>query len=509
MMRRLLDLPLLVILLGLAGLAMFLPAAHAVILRDHGVGRAFFYTGFLVIVFAAMLALAQGRAGPANVARNQLVSMALAYVMLPPVLALPLIQAAAGGASLGSATFEMLSAFTMTGAVILEGVLAPSVQLWRSLVGWLGGLFTLVMVFSILVPLNLGGVEVENGRIPGRAAAATQQITRIADPSERMQRYAAGIFPLYTGMTLVLWIGLTMTGQDSFLALCHAMGTLSTSGISPFGAGFDATRGGWLAEALIAVCLIFALTRRPWLRYLGQRRQMDLQHDPEVRLGFGILALFVGLLFLTGLYHAPHERGSLDLVAALQGLWALSFTLLSFVTTTGYTSVHWETFLQWSGQPAPDLVLWSLALIGGGVATTAGGVKLLRVASLLRFGQEELDLVIHPNAVARSRAAENTSREATQQGTALAWVFFLIFSVTIGVTTGLLTLGLVPFEEALVLAMAALSNTGPLVDHSGGIPTGFAGQSTWAQAVLGVAMVVGRLETLAILAILLPESFRR
>ena len=40
MMRRLLDLPLLVLLLGMAGLAMFLPAGHAFVPRDHALAMA-------------------------------------------------------------------------------------------------------------------------------------------------------------------------------------------------------------------------------------------------------------------------------------------------------------------------------------------------------------------------------------------------------------------------------------------------------------------------------------
>lgn len=509
MMRRILDLPLLVLLLGLAGLAMFLPAGHAFVLRDHALARSFVYMALLVLIFAGMLGLARANAAPRNVVRNHLVSLALAYVLLPPVLALPLIQRTAGGAEFGPAMFEMLSAFTTTGAPVLEGPLKPSVQLWRSLVGWLGGLFALVMVFSVLAPLNLGGIEVETGRIPGRANPATQQITRVADPSERMARFAAGIFPIYLGLTLVLWTVLFMARENGFVALCHAMGVMSTSGISPLPGGTTAGQGGWLAEAAMAVFLILALSRRPLLRMLGQGGTTPLLRDPELGLASVVLALAVAVLFVIGLIGSMTGAQAHGFIDAFRALWALIFTALSFLTTTGYTSTGWAHFMDWSGIGAPDTLLWALAIIGGGVATTAGGVKLLRVQALLRFTEQELDRVIHPSAVPRSRASDAHSRQAMTQGASMAWVFFMIFGLSIFVFVAALTALGLEFDESLVLTLSALTTTGPLVEHSGGIAASYGGQSGLVQVVLGLAMVVGRLEALAILAILLPENLRR
>ena len=53
-MQRLRELPPLVLLMALAGAAMLLPAAHAEMLRDHRVARAFVYAAVMVWVLAAM-----------------------------------------------------------------------------------------------------------------------------------------------------------------------------------------------------------------------------------------------------------------------------------------------------------------------------------------------------------------------------------------------------------------------------------------------------------------------
>jgi trk system potassium uptake protein TrkH len=509
MLRRLLDLPLLVILIGLAGLAMLVPAGHAFAFRNHELARSFVYMALLVLIFAGMLGLARANSVPRNVARNHLISLAFAYAILPPILALPLVQRAAGGADFTAAMFEMLSAFTTTGAPVLAGPLDPSVHLWRALVGWLGGLFALVMVFSVLAPLNLGGVEVETGRIPGRASPAMQQITRIADPSERMARFAAGIFPFYSGLTLLLWGVLVMAGESGFVALCHAMGVISTSGISPLPGGTAEGQGGFLAEAAMALVLVMALSRRPLLRLLRQGGTVQIWRDPELGLAGIIIGVVVLGLFLLGLYGTLTGLQDHGFLQAIGVLWALVFTCLSFLTTAGYVSSFWELWPGWSGLTSPDLLLWALAIVGGGVATTAGGVKLMRVYALLRFGEQELDRVIHPSAVARSRGNATISRAASVQGASMAWVFFMIFGLSIAAFVAALTVLGVSFEESLVLTLSALTTTGPLVQQSGGIDASYGGQSGLVQVVLGLAMVVGRLEALAILAILLPENLRR
>ena len=58
MLARLWELPLLVLLMGITALSMWLPASHAVILRDHETARAFFYSGFILLVLTTMIGIA-------------------------------------------------------------------------------------------------------------------------------------------------------------------------------------------------------------------------------------------------------------------------------------------------------------------------------------------------------------------------------------------------------------------------------------------------------------------
>jgi trk system potassium uptake protein TrkH len=187
-------------------------------------------------------------------------------------------------------------------------------------------------------------------------------------------------------------------------------------------------------------------------------------------------------------------------------LWGAFFTVLSFLTTTGFESVGWSDARIWSGLDAPGLILLGLAMMGGGVATTAGGVKLLRIYALYKLGRRELDRLAEPSSVGGGGAA---ARQLRGEGAFLAFVFFMLFALSIGgLNLALGALG-VPFEQALVLSVAALTTTGPMAEVTRIADGGWSALSDGAKAVLAAGMILGRMETLALLAFLLPAAWRR
>lgn len=504
--ERMLATPLLVVLSALSGVAMFLPAAHATLSRLHQTAQAFFYSGLLVLIVSGMVWIATSNWQPRNVARSQLASLVGAYALMPVIFALPVAQAVPDTSFL-NAWFEMVSSFTTTGASLYDtpGRLAPSLHLWRATVGWLGGLFILVTATAILAPMNLGGVEVMSGRAPGRGTDGLGQITRVADPSQRFLRYALLLFPIYSGLTLLLWLLLMIAGEVNLLALIHAMGTLSTSGIGMTG-DLSGLRTGLWGEMLIVLFLMLAITRRFLPGTQFALMQGPLRRDPEVRLAVILIVTTTAVLFFRHFIGAIEVESTDDAASAFRALWGTFFMAVSFLTTTGYASGEWAAARSWSGLASPGLVLLGLAIIGGGVATTAGGVKLLRVYALFRHGERELEKLIHPSSIGGQGPQ---ARRMRREGAYFAWLFFMLFALSIAVGTAVLSLIGLQFEDALVLTLAALSTTGQLADLAGAAPIRFADLSAVAKVFLAVVMVVGRLETLALLALLAPSSWQR
>lgn len=505
MLRRLTQLPLLVILLGITGLVCWLPAAHATLLHDPRTAQAFFYSGLVIMVLTVMLALATASWTPPNAARSHLAALVGAYLVLPLAMALPVVQAVPD-TSFGNAWFEMLSSFTTTGATGYEPErLPPSVHLWRALAGWFGGFFILLAAYAILAPMNLGGTEVISGRVPARVLGGAQ-IARVTEPSERITRYAMEIFPVYAGLTMLLWLGLLIAGEEGLVALSHAMGTLSTSGISA-AHGPDDSGIFILDEALILVFMVFAVTRRA-LPFTGLAdRSLPLRRDPELRMALLFVAMAPLLLLMHHWLFALAVSSEIDVLSGIAStLWGALFTAASFLTTTGYESAHWGQAQLWSGLKAPGMMLLGLAILGGGVATTAGGVKLLRIYALFRHSDGVLERVVHPSSVNGKGAS---ALQLRGQGVYMAWVFFMLFAMSIAAVTLALSMTGLDFQRGLILAIAALTTTGPLADVVQTRPIPYGPLSAEVKLVLGAAMIVGRLETLALIALLAPGGWRR
>ncbi len=390
LVNKLLKLPLLVILMGIGVLAMLVPATYGWFAGEHYESRVFFYGAILFGFLTSFLAMAMADMPRSSRPRRHLLALLGLFVLLPLMLAVPFHQAVRNTSFL-NAYFEMVSALTTTGATLFDTPdrLADTAHLWRALVGWMGGLFIWVGAIAILAPMALGGFEVRARfgarQDVGRFGAGLTQITKVADLSQRIRAYGVRLFPVYLGLTAALWIGLIVAGDSAFVALCHAMSTLATSGISPVG-GLSGGNAGLAGEVIIVVFFIFAISRLSFASDMQADDLRNLLGDGEIRMALAILLVVPAFLFLRHWIGAYEVDEEMNLLAGLASLWGAVFTVLSFLTTTGFESASWAASRDWSGLQTPGLILMGLALIGGGVATTAGGAKLMRVYALTCMG---------------------------------------------------------------------------------------------------------------------------
>ncbi|MGG7565611.1 potassium transporter TrkG [Rhodovulum sp. DZ06] len=503
--------PLILWFIGALGALMLVPALFAAVERDWAAARMFLYSGIFTLAACAIVGVAMRR--PSRefaAARGELLTFAGVFALAPVAAAIPMALA---HPPLGAfaAYFEAVSSLTTTGATMIPRPEAapPALHLWRAMLGWIGGLATLVAVAAVLVPRGL--VEMPDGPTPddGRTPGSGARLIALDRGDARVRRALGRIAPLYAGLTLLLTVLLLAGagGGEGFLALSHAMGVISTSGITA--ASSEMGLGGRWAEAAALVFMVLGASRLPWRR--GQRGVPALEAaraDPELRL------LGLTVLMATAWLFGRHWIGALELSggeeegigAALAALWGTVATVVSFATTTGYVSADWVGAQNWSGLDTPTLLLLGLAGLGGGVASTAGGVKLFRAFALFQHARVELTHRAHPHAVERPRRPGGRLANETVTN---ALVFTMLFLAALSVALTALTMTGMSFDRALTAAIAALANTGPAFPLVTGDPAAYAKLNDGALGVLCAVMVLGRIEVLALIALANPTWWRR
>lgn len=376
--------------------------------QSRGFPRSFLYASILFFALTVFIAIATANYKKPQL-RGYVISLVAAFLLLPLMLAVPMYESVPEMTFL-EAWFETVSSLTTTGATLYDVPtdVPQTLHLWRALLGWMGGLLMWVAAISIFAPLNIGGFEVRALRGGSASDKSLTQIGRVSDPSERIIRFGAKLVPLYSALTALLWLCLVAAGETPFVAVCHAMSILATSGISPVG-GMTYAQSGFLGELVIFAFFTFALSRVAFSRGLTGVQTGPLHRDKEFRMGVQLILLATLVLFLRHGVVAFDDGTNNELGAGLRAMWGALFTITSFMTTTGFESAEWATTRDWSGLGTPGLLLVGLALIGGGVATTAGGIKLLRIYALWKHGQREIERLVHPSSVGERAARRGRS----------------------------------------------------------------------------------------------------
>jgi trk system potassium uptake protein TrkH len=133
--------------------------------------------------------------------------------------------------SFTDAFFEMMSGYTTSGATILTDieVLPHGLLFWRSETHLLGGMgfLTLTVIF---LPHGMGGLRIFRAESsPGQVITKEKFHSRNRDTMVRL-------WIIYVVLNLAQIILLCLGGMSLFDSLCHAFGTVSTSGYSPWNA---------------------------------------------------------------------------------------------------------------------------------------------------------------------------------------------------------------------------------------------------------------------------------
>ena len=485
-------LPIFIILLIATAVMMFVPSIFGLISKDFGAARSFFYYGLLILLISIFLAFASLNRGKSSPMRSQLLIVILSFPILPIIFVLPLIKLLPN-LTISTLYFEMVSAFTTTGLTELFAIkgVTKTVLLWQVLVGWLGGLFIWTLYFSIFLPLGLSNIAL-------RSSERLNSDVRSIDPKEQhhseifISSFVA-IFVPYFILTIILWIVLKLLGASTFDSMSHAMSTMATSGISPYGSLHS--EASQFRFIFICLFLLFAVFSNSYKFFNLRDMQTVVLNNTEFHTAIKLILISALFLFFMTLSNSYNLYESLKLL--LQSI----FITVSFLTTTGW-------FIDSAIDLSNDtviIVLIILTVIGGGIGSTAGGLKLLRFFILKNHLFSETAKMVYPSQVRIS-----TSRMSFNSSAVLkVWVFTMIFLIAIALICSLLTFSGITFRNAIFLSVSVLCNNGPL--YSTVIePLGlYANINNFTKFILILGMILGRIEILVIFALINLEFWRK
>ena len=385
-----------------------------------------------------------------------------------------------------SALFETISAMTTTGGTVLVGLdHAPqSVNLWRHLLQWLGGLGIIVLAVAILPLLGVGGMQLYRAEMPGPMKEA--RITaRIADT-------AKALYLVYAGATAACALALWLAGMSPFDAICHAFSTVSLGGFSTRDANIAAYNS--IAIEIVMVAFMFVGAINFATHYLAWRGTTWRAYRADAEAPAILVVVFASFMAVAVYLYASGTYGSF--ATALRYAF---FNVVSVGLGSGFASVDytlWPVLL-----PHFLLLLSSFCASSG---STGSGLKMVRALILAKQAFRELHKLLHPHAAEQVKVGEvPVSNKVVFSVLAF---FFLYLASIVGVALMLLATGM-DLNHALSASLACINNLGPGLGVIG--PAGnYASLDAAQKWICMFAMLLGRLEILSVL-VLFTRSFWR
>ncbi|MEM0976761.1 MAG: TrkH family potassium uptake protein [Pseudomonadota bacterium] len=403
------------------------------------------------------------------------------WVVLPVFGSIPILLDVPG-IGFTDAYFEAVSGMTTTGATVLTDLqtLPQGLLLWRGMLQWFGGIGIIVVAMVFLPELRVGGMQIFR----------TEGFDTFGKILPRAAQIARSVFSIYLALTVACLVGYSIAGMSFFDALVHAMTTLATGGFSNYDTSFADL--GAAAEYVSVVFMLLASL--PFVRYV-QLVALDgrpLILDPQVR-GFLITALTIVVLLL--IWRALFV--TTDFEAAFR---KALFNGVSILTGTGFAS---ENYMLWGSFPI--VLLFIAGLIGGCAGSTTCSIKIFRFQLLIAAVKTQVQRLHMPHGVFQPRYG---GKRVSDEILSSVIAFFMMFLLSLAVIAVLLGMTGLDMTTSISGAVAALCNIGPGLGPIIGPAGDYGSINTVAKWILICAMLLGRLELMAVF-VLFTRSFWR
>lgn len=405
------------------------------------------------------------------------------------------------GMSFMESLFEAISGYTATGLTVFTSFLDSGAQycphvflFYRALMEFVGGIGLVLIVAGAISDrynLKLYFAEGHNDKL-----------------IPNLGRSAKLLFGIYFGYVLLGTFALWFAGMDFFDAACHSMAALATGGFSTRNTSllyYQAFNGTVIngfspvnslaLEIIMMVLMLLGATNFVLHTFLLRGKWKAFFKDLEVRLALLTIVSFTLITAASSLYLYHYESvTSLDFATSLR---YSVFNIVSSITTTGFSNAPSVVALG-------EVALFSgilMMTVGGGLGSTAGGIKQYRVGLLLkdffysiryRFSSSR---ALNPHPVYRLGELKEEDSATSGEAHSYALLYVIVFLL------GSLLVAFLPSIDltgSLYEFVSALSGTGLDAVNLIGYKTLEASSYPWLLLILDAGMFLGRLEILPI-----------
>lgn len=317
------------------------------------------------------------RPGERNLrAREGFLTVALAWIALSCFGALPFVFSGMIPNYI-DALFESVSGFTTTGATVLENFdnLPQGIMFWRSFTHWIGGMGVLVLTLALVPQLSERTSHLVKAESPG--PTLSKIVPKMGDTAKIF-------YIIYLILTILEFIVLMIAGMNPYDAAIHAMGTAGTGGFSNYAASVGAFASPVIDVTITVFMVMFGINfALYYCAITGNWR--GIVKSEELRWYLGIFLTVTAAITMVIL----PQYGTVG-----NALRYASFQVASIMSTTGYATAD---FSLWP--VAARMLIFMLMFIGACAGSTAGGMKICRIAMLWKQGVRSVRHTFQPRKV--------------------------------------------------------------------------------------------------------------
>lgn len=474
---------LLSLLFGIFSVGLLLPLGTAIFYDTDNISN--FVTTLAV---SSGLALALRRYGAGKIKqklriREAFVLLTFGWTLICIIGTIP--YAMVGTMDLTTSFFESVASFTTTEVCSADSYdfFPPSILVWRGLAHWAGAVGVIMMFIIVMPQMNSGVSNLFNAELPSVVSDRTVP---------KIKEAAFLVFKIYNTFFFLEVLLLVLIGTPFLQSLNYALLSMSTGGFSYFYSGEFFAFDNLAMEIICLTFMVIGSVNFSLYYKIWRRDWKAVKEDVEHRYYFLWLTVCGSImaldLYLTNYYD-------------LQNSFYMAFLhSISFGSTTG---LAYDDFDKWPG--ISRMVIFIMMFVGGCSGSSAGGIKIGRVAILLKASWAELKRTLHPNMVYTIKTGNRIIQpEVIRNVTRFFFMYIFVFVIL----TLLISLSGIGIMDSMGIIAACLSSVGLATGIVGPTTLAFNDVPNFGKFIACIAMLLGRIEIFAFLVVLRPDFWR-